>query len=215
MKALSLYQPYASLVAWGDKKNETRSWGTGHRGPLAIHATAKLPQECCNLAYEKVQFGHALRRQGVSANYSLSAVTKAVESLPRAAIIAVVEVVEVFEIAARGTSGRGWHLMYHPDGQKGKTAPDKSDSRDEQIASLAVDEDEIAFGDFRIGRYVWRLGNVRVLPEPVPCRGMQGLWTVPEPQRLEVEAALAALPLSLPDSLPDSLPNEKESCHAR
>lgn len=29
------------------------------------------------------------------------------------------------------------------------------------------------------GQYHWRLANVRALAEPVPCRGMQGLWTVP------------------------------------
>ena len=38
MKAVTLYQPYASLVAIGAKKFETRSWKTSYRGPLAIHA---------------------------------------------------------------------------------------------------------------------------------------------------------------------------------
>lgn len=38
MKALTLRQPWASLVAWGFKGIETRSWQTRHRGPLAIHA---------------------------------------------------------------------------------------------------------------------------------------------------------------------------------
>ena len=39
MKALSLLQPYASLIAVGAKKIETRSWSTKYRGPLAIHAS--------------------------------------------------------------------------------------------------------------------------------------------------------------------------------
>lgn len=30
------------------------------------------------------------------------------------------------------------------------------------------------------GQWHWRLADVVVLPEPVPCRGAQGLWTVPE-----------------------------------
>ena len=38
MKALSLHQPWAWLVATGQKHYETRSWGTPYRGPLAIHA---------------------------------------------------------------------------------------------------------------------------------------------------------------------------------
>lgn len=39
MKALTLWQPWASLVALGVKTIETRSWSTSHRGPLAIHAS--------------------------------------------------------------------------------------------------------------------------------------------------------------------------------
>lgn len=38
MKAITLTQPWASLVACGAKKIETRSWRTHHRGWIAIHA---------------------------------------------------------------------------------------------------------------------------------------------------------------------------------
>jgi len=38
VKALTLWQPWASLVAIGAKRIETRSWSTNYRGPLAIHA---------------------------------------------------------------------------------------------------------------------------------------------------------------------------------
>lgn len=38
MKAITLHQPWATLVAIGAKRIETRSWRTGYRGPLAIHA---------------------------------------------------------------------------------------------------------------------------------------------------------------------------------
>ncbi|MEO6071004.1 MAG: ASCH domain-containing protein [Chitinophagaceae bacterium] len=43
MKAISLLQPWASLVIMGAKEWETRSWATRHRGPLLIHASAKKP----------------------------------------------------------------------------------------------------------------------------------------------------------------------------
>ncbi|MDO4739823.1 MAG: ASCH domain-containing protein [Eubacteriales bacterium] len=39
MKALSLKEPWASLVAQGIKKMETRSWRTNYRGELLIHAS--------------------------------------------------------------------------------------------------------------------------------------------------------------------------------
>lgn len=43
MKALSLCQPYAALVALGAKEIETRSWSTAYRGPLVIHAAKGEP----------------------------------------------------------------------------------------------------------------------------------------------------------------------------
>lgn len=39
MKAVSLHQPAATLVAAGVKRFETRSWPTTYKGPLAIHAS--------------------------------------------------------------------------------------------------------------------------------------------------------------------------------
>lgn len=44
MKALTILQPWASLIAAGAKKIETRSWATKYRGPIAIHAGKALPQ---------------------------------------------------------------------------------------------------------------------------------------------------------------------------
>ncbi|MDP2210240.1 MAG: ASCH domain-containing protein [Candidatus Aquicultor sp.] len=38
MKALTILQPWATLIAIGEKRFETRSWKTNYRGPLAIHA---------------------------------------------------------------------------------------------------------------------------------------------------------------------------------
>lgn len=38
MKAITLYEPWASAIADGLKTIETRGWGTDYRGPLAIHA---------------------------------------------------------------------------------------------------------------------------------------------------------------------------------
>ncbi len=38
MKAITIWQPYASLIEDGLKKYETRSWRTNYRGPLLIHS---------------------------------------------------------------------------------------------------------------------------------------------------------------------------------
>lgn len=45
MKAISLHQPYASLIACGLKKIETRGKRTSYRGPLLIHAAKKWTVE--------------------------------------------------------------------------------------------------------------------------------------------------------------------------
>jgi hypothetical protein len=50
MKALTLTQPWATLVDLGQKRIETRSWSTSYRGELVIHAAKGFPkwaQETC------------------------------------------------------------------------------------------------------------------------------------------------------------------------
>lgn len=44
LKALTLTQPWATLMAVGAKRIETRSWLTEYQGPLVIHAAKGFPQ---------------------------------------------------------------------------------------------------------------------------------------------------------------------------
>ena len=53
MKALSIIQPWASLIALGAKKIETRSWRTEYREPVAIHASKRIPEDCWLLCFEE------------------------------------------------------------------------------------------------------------------------------------------------------------------
>jgi len=53
MLAVSLTQPWASLVALGKKTIETRSWTASHRGPIAIHAAKGFPGGCQALCAEE------------------------------------------------------------------------------------------------------------------------------------------------------------------
>lgn len=49
MKAISLWQPWASAIVFGVKRNETRHWSTPYRGPIAIHAAkrrTRAEREC-------------------------------------------------------------------------------------------------------------------------------------------------------------------------
>ncbi len=45
MKALTLTQPWATLVANGSKRVETRSWRTRYTGRIAIHAAKGYPKD--------------------------------------------------------------------------------------------------------------------------------------------------------------------------
>jgi hypothetical protein len=61
MMGLSLWQPWASLMALNAKKIETRSWPTDYRGLVAIHAAKKWDEEvrdaCRGWPFEEVLFG--------------------------------------------------------------------------------------------------------------------------------------------------------------
>lgn len=70
MKAISLWQPWASLVAEGHKTFETRSWSTNYRGPLLIcaakkwnrdlQASAEALQQINNIVLPEIPLGKGL-----------------------------------------------------------------------------------------------------------------------------------------------------------
>jgi hypothetical protein len=83
IKALSLWQPWATLMAEGIKKVETRSWTTDYRGPLAIHATKAFPREAKEFAQTDFVSG------------MLKVLDYHIESLPCGAILAIVDLDEI------------------------------------------------------------------------------------------------------------------------
>jgi hypothetical protein len=154
VKALTLTQPWASLVACGEKGVETRSWSTRYRGPLAIHAAAGLGpvggmRGLVDLI-ESEPFATALRPH-------LSGYTaeERAGDLPRGVVVAVVELVDVVRIETDGLpAGVDWPAM------------------------VRVRPHEHAFGDYRPGRYAWLLAHRFNLHDGVECRGALGLWNV-------------------------------------
>lgn len=65
MKVISLHQPYATLLACGLKKYETRTWQTKHRGAIAIHAAKTWTKQRYNLCLRE-PFATLLARAGHS-----------------------------------------------------------------------------------------------------------------------------------------------------
>jgi hypothetical protein len=90
VKAISLWQPWASFIASGAKRIETRSWATSYRGPIAIHAAKrKILKEIKELA-EYEEYRAALRIPvEEEEDLEVEAATKKMLTLPYGAIIAV------------------------------------------------------------------------------------------------------------------------------
>lgn len=86
MKALTLTQPWASLMALGVKKAETRSWSTRYRGPLAIHAAKTFPGWAKELFWDELIEYFPGFEQGC---YPIP------ERLPRGEIVAICELCAV------------------------------------------------------------------------------------------------------------------------
>ena len=153
MKALTLTQPWATLVAIGAKKYETRSWGTAYRGPIAIHSAKNFPKKCRSLCIQQ-PFQSTLDNRDPM-------------DLPLGFIIAVAEVHDCIKMTSELPKllGKQVRLTYFD----GYSMSDKH-----------IDRMEFCFGDFSIGRVAWELSNVQQLAKPIPCKGALGLWTVPE-----------------------------------
>lgn len=53
MKAITIKEPWASLIVDGHKTIETRHWSTGFRGWLAVHTSKAADTEACHWLLEK------------------------------------------------------------------------------------------------------------------------------------------------------------------
>lgn len=167
MKAISLWQPWASAIALGAKRVETRSWGTRYRGPLAIHAAKHLNKS------ELIFMGscwnwHAALRPLIGPMGS----GKYLEDvLPFGAIVATCELIdcrpsESFTVGELDTPR-------FPDGMKESHEPWAEEDR---LNSWT----ERQMGDFSPPRFGWVLENIVGLAVPIPFRGAQGLFDVPD-----------------------------------
>lgn len=149
MKAITLYQPWASLVAVGAKKFETRSWSTSYRGPIAIHASKKHPYHSIGGIIGETTDAMLVALGGLD-----------LRELPLGVIVATAELVGCWH-----TYGRAEIIC----------CGNLKGSRPGRINDF-VSNDDLIFGDFSRGRFAWELENIKQLQTPIPVRGMQGLW---------------------------------------
>lgn len=137
MNAISLWQPWASLMALGVKKVETRGWYMRHRGRLAIAATARWDGRVHAWLGQGDEQAALIRRLLAEHGYADW------RDLPLGAVLCTVEVL---------------------------------DCRPTEVLRDELSEIELALGDYRAGRFGIITTNLLELPEPIRCRGQQGLW---------------------------------------
>ena len=132
--AVTLDQPWPSLIAAQAKLIETRSWAP-HKAaigqPLAIHA-GKNRNFLGNPHYP--DFNHAVAQHLGDTWHS---------SLPLGAVVAVAILQDAVQI--------------QPD-------------------TKLPGGDELLFGHYETGRWMWILSDVRAIDPPVAARGYQRLW---------------------------------------
>jgi hypothetical protein len=161
MKALTLWQPWASLIYVAamepdlGKLVETRSRQMHYRGTLAIHSAGKMPASARALYAGSAHCRRALSFLGVKTVEDLDDE----KLLPRCAVIAVVEVVACESTNLPGPVQRD---LYGEARTFERPAPGTA---------------EYDFGGYGPDRWMIFMENVRGLSEPVPAKGQRSMWT--------------------------------------
>lgn len=201
MRALTLHQPWASLVAVGVKTIETRGWSTTYRGPLLIHAAKTMPPyskqyvKGTTLRHDNEHSGGAwwLGLQGPHAKKAIASGVRATGfagtwEVPLGAVMAVCTLADVVPIDGMNMGGLLNFVCPHDGG--GLTLYRFGNGCWQPATTSNDISDQEPYGDFsEPGRYAWLLTDVRPLTTPVPAKGRQGLWTPDADLLAAVEAA--------------------------
>ena len=153
MKAVTLYQPWASLIAEGIKTIETRSWRPnesliGER--IAIHAGLK------RIKY--MEMGSDLWRAGQSISDGM------IQTLPYGKIVATAILDRVARVQIVDLE-QGIVRCGH--------SPVASD-----MELFNIDP----WGDFSPGRWLWILKDVQKIDPPVEAQGHMSFWNWDDPR---------------------------------
>jgi hypothetical protein len=165
MKAITLHQPWASLMAIGAKRIETRSWATSYRGPLAIHAAKTMPAYAKQFCYERAAaLGPLLgweRQGGLGLGWDVEA---GIAALPLGAIVATVRLIDC--VAAEILTG----AVVAPRLIRSHAA--------EAWDTTSLTERERGFGDYSEGRFGWITDRRAMVDPPIAIAEKQGLWEI-------------------------------------
>lgn len=164
MHAITIHQPWASLIAIGAKPYETRAYPPprkliGQR--IAVHAALRYAGEM----YETLYLEHQ--------HDALDAICEALNAaelddcnwggLPHGAVICTAILDGAYQCGEPSTAYHGVDCWTVRQCFYGSRSINSNIPRDH-------------FGDYSPGRWAWRLTDVVALPTPIPARGKQGWW---------------------------------------
>lgn len=194
MKAMTLWQPWASLMAEGIKTIETRPfphpWRSAVGERVAIHAGLVFASVCPDggTCHHRCTPSRGPERSGcyrvdccgpLSGTIGQGPDEDYWPEFPRGAVLATARLVDVVPMIGKWGDETG--DLYYPvvttwtdivDGKTPRARLRRSPLPDD-CADLT---DQIPYGNFEPGRWALLFDDLVKLEEPVPARGRQGLW---------------------------------------
>ena len=203
MKALTIRQPHATLIALGVKHIETRSSPTTYRGPLAIHA-GKAPLPLGGISIGGWLAFNSITDPAYQGPRVVNPVTRRTSHVPSRAQTPTLLWPRQGPHARLREDNPEWsYREYLPLGAIVATCklvdcvpitdrrhmPDRGAQLTINPATgtlyllgsaLSGDmtnvSNQLPYGDFTPGRWAWLLADI-VPCDPIPAKGAQGLWT--------------------------------------
>lgn len=185
MKAISLWQPWASLIAAGVKPFETRHWAPPDwlvGQTIAICAAKKIGKENRAFACD-LMFGQVCDRDAdINDGFDLAAKVEATwagedcpdelmgifgqATMPIGCVVATATLTGAFQLGepAEGTARPAMSVTRR---MISRPFP--------ECFTVKVDE----WGDYSPGRWAWLFQNVKAITPPVPVIGRQGIFDMP------------------------------------
>jgi hypothetical protein len=179
MKAISLWQPWASLIACGAKPFETRSWAPPREligTTIAIHAAKKIDKDAAQMATD-LMYGQFDNHGGLAERLESSwggehAADEIMGKfgacvMPIGCVVCTARLDAAFQVGerAKGTAVEAASVVRRLTSRQ---MPD--------CFTVRIDD----FGDYAPGRWAWLLRDVKPLIPPPPAIGHQGFFDLPQ-----------------------------------